>query len=216
MIVLSGCDSNDDEDDMPLEASTIENIAADPTAGRDPNTGAPISLNRFSFVSLRSGSIVLSYDNDTRTDSSSTSWDVGFQGTNVIFNGGDSGPGQGAAVILEQTFENVTEAPADDMFRTDGISTCRTSGGEPGPSFAVCPGSDTGWYNYNPMNNLISPLAGRTIVVRTADGKFAKMRILSYYRDNPPVSEITAETPSRYYTIEYVFQDDGSRNLAAQ
>lgn len=213
LTMFLGCDSNGDDDSPPLVANTIADIAADPTTGRDPVTGAPISLNQFAFVSLRTGGVVLTYDAASRADSASTSWDIAFQSTNIIFNGGSSGPGAGAAVILEQTFESVTEAPSDDMFRTDGISVCTTSSGDAGPPFAVCPGSDNGWYNYNPATNLISPLAGRTVVVRTADGRFAKVRILSYYQGNPPINEVTAQTPSRYYTIEYVFQEDGSRDL---
>jgi len=208
-----GCDSNDDEDSAPLQASTIQDIAADPVTGRDPVTGQPFSLNQYALVSLRSGAVVLPFDATNRGDSSSTSWDIGFQGTNIIFNGGASGPGEAAAVILEQPFESVTEAPADSEFRTDGTSICTTSSGDASAPLAVCAGSDNGWYNYNPATNLISPLAGRTIVVRTADGRFGKFRILSYYQGNPPITDVTAQTPSRYYSIEYVFQEDGSRRL---
>ncbi|MEM8486484.1 MAG: HmuY family protein [Bacteroidota bacterium] len=211
-VTLAACDSNSDDDPEPLQASLIQDIAADPTVGRDPVTGRPISLNQYAFVSLRDGNIVLTYDNTTRTDSASTNWDIAFQGTNIIFNGGNSGPGQGGAVILEQTFEEVIEAPADSEFRTDGVSVCSTDMGD-GAAFAVCPGSDNGWYNYNPASNLVSPLAGRTIAVRTADGRFAKFRILSYYQGNPAITDVTATTPSRFYTIEYVFRADGSRNL---
>jgi hypothetical protein len=119
----------------------------------------------------------------------------------------------GAALLLEEPFDSVLEAPSDEQFRTDGISICTTATGEPGPSYAVCPGSDNGWYHYNPATNVISPIAGRTLVVRTADGRFAKVRVLSYYHGNPPIDGVTAETPSRYYSIEYVFQEDGTRRL---
>ena len=211
-----GCDSNNDEDSQPLAASTIQDIAADPVTGRDPNTGQTISLNRYALVSLRTGSVVLPYDAVNRSDSSSTSWDIGFQGTSIIFNGGASGPGQGGAAIIEEPFVSVLEAPSDDEFRTDGTSICTTSTGETGAPLAICAGSDNGWYNYNPATNLVTPIAGRTIIVRTADGRFAKVRILSYYQGNPAIADVTPQTPSRYYSIEYVFQEDGSRSLESQ
>lgn len=209
--LVMGCDSNDSGDDGPLEAALMEDIAADPTAGRDPNTGAPLQTGRYTFVSLRTGEVVLSYDNPNRADSASIEWDLGFQGTNIIVNGGSSGPGEGAALLTEALFEEVEEAPADSELRVDGTATC-----EDGPALAICPGSGNGWYNYNPANNVISPIPGRTLIVRTADGRFAKVRLLSYYQGNPSPDEITPETPSRYFTLEYVFQDDGSRDLTSE
>lgn len=207
-VLVTGCDSSGSGDDGPLEAVMIEDIVADPTLGRDPNTGAPIQTSRYTLVSLRTGQVVLSYDNDNRADSASTEWDLGFQGTNIIVNGGTSGPGQGAALLMEALFDEVEEAPADGELRVDGTATC-----DGGPARAICPGSGTGWYNYNPALNLITPIPGRTLVVRTADGRYAKVRLLSYYQGNPSPDAITPETPSRYYTLEYVFQDDGSRDL---
>lgn len=209
-VFVMGCDSNGSDDDEPLEATLIEDIAADPTAGRDPNTGAPIQTGRYTLVSLRTGDVVLSYDDDNRADSASTAWDLGFQGTNIIVNGGTSGPGQGAALLMEALFDEVEEAPADSELRVDGTATC-----EDGPALAICPGSGSGWYNYNDANNVITPIPGRTLVVRTADGRYAKVRLLSYYEGNPSPDEITPTTPSRYYTLEYVFQDDGSHDLTS-
>lgn len=215
--IFAGCDSSSSNDDPePLTANTLSDVAADPTTGRDPATGAPISLGQYALISFRTGEVVLTYDAVTRTDSASTAWDIGLQGTNIIVNGGTSGPGQAAAVIVEDAFENVTEAPADSEFRIDGSAACTTSMGEAGLSFAICPGSGSGWYTYDPQNNLITPIPGRTIVVRTADGRYAKFRVLSYYEGNPAVADITETTPSRYYTIEYVFQEDGSKDLTNQ
>lgn len=217
LVAFAGCDSNSSDDDPePLTVNTVSDVAADPTTGRDPVTGAPISLGQYALISFRTGQVVLTYDAATRTDSASTAWDIGLQGTNIIVNGGTSGPGNAAAVIVEDVFERVTEAPEDTAFRVDGTADCTTSTGDPGPSFAICPGAGNGWYNYNPQNNLITPIPGRTIVVRTADGNYAKFRILSYYEGNPDVADITATTPSRYYTIEYVYQDDGSKALTTQ
>ena len=64
------------------------------------------------------------------------------------------------------------------------------------------------WYTYTgPPNHLILPTAGKILVIKTRDGKYAKVEILSYYKDAP--AEITPEiaaNDSRHYTFNYVFQ----------
>ena len=72
--------------------------------------------------------------------------------------------------------------------------------------------SDNGWYNYSSATNLIVPVAGRTIVLTTGDGDYAKVRILSYYQGNPATPDPQTDA-SRYYTFEYVVQPDGSRGF---
>ncbi|MEM6336268.1 MAG: hypothetical protein AAF752_06855, partial [Bacteroidota bacterium] len=111
-------------------------------------------------------------------------------------------------------FEDITEAPATLL--TDGNNQCPEiegfGGVRPGPPLAVCTGSGNGWYNYDAATNIVSPRAGRTIVFRTADQQlFGKMRILSYYQGAPAAP--TGDSPGRYYTFEYVLQEDGSREF---
>jgi len=74
---------------------------------------------------------------------------------------------------------------------------------------AIPTGSDNGWYNYDPSQLTIRPIPGKVIVLRTADNKFAKVEILSYYKDAPEViTEQIALNDLRYYTFNYVYQDD--------
>jgi hypothetical protein len=177
----------------PIRSETVADLPADPAAGRD-SLGQPIALNRFTFFSLRDGEVVLSYDDDSRADSNSTQWDLGFRGTEIIANGGDEGPGEGGLQIVSGAFEDVTEAPAE------------------GYAAALPPGSGNGWYNYNPGTFTVTPIPGRVLVVRTADGRYARVRILSYYRGNPDVIDPFTDA-DRYYTFDYVFQPDGSRSF---
>ncbi len=212
-LVLSACDSADpDPQPVALESETVVDLAADPTTGRNPSTGAPVQTGRYSLYSLRENRLVLSYAEADATirqrDSASTAWDIGFQGQRLIFNGGISGPGQAAAQIVDSTFAEVTVAPASGYVRDGENTACPT-----GP-LAVCFGSDNGWYNYNSALNLVTPLAGRTIVVRNADGAtYSKVRILNYYQGNPDPSTITPASVGRYYTFEFVYQPDGSRTF---
>jgi hypothetical protein len=192
---VAACDdAAPDGDPDPIQASLVEDLPADPATGRD-SLGQPVSSRRFTFFSLRDGEAVLAYDDDDRADSSSTTWDLGFRGTEVIANGGSNGPGDGGIQVVTGAFEDVTEAPAD------------------GYSPALPAGSDNGWYNYNPNTFTVTPIPGRVLAVRTADGRYAKVRILSYYRGNPDEIDPFVDE-DRYYTFEYVFQPDGGRSFA--
>ena len=191
-LVAAGCDSTEVQDDGPLTATRIDDLPADPSE-RDPATGQTNQTGRYTFFSLREGEVVLSYDDASRADSASTEWDLAFQGATIIANGGASGPGEGGLQVVADVFENVTEAPTSGY--VDAISS-------------------TDWYTYDPSTHLVAPTPGRTIVVRTADGRYAKLRILSYYQGAPAAPAFT--DPSRYYTFEYVFQEDGSRDLTSE
>ena len=219
MWLLSSCSNSVMEPDpVPLEVQMAEDIEADP-ATRDPVTGAPIANNMYTLYDLDTQSIVISSsDTDASqraADSTSTVWDIGFKGTTIIFNGGTSGPGQGTAQLLAEPFAEVSEAPTTGYLADGSNSSCpsvRTAAGTlPGSPLAICTGSDNGWYNYNGQSQLVTPIAGRTIVLTTGEGNYAKVRILSYYEGNPDPPDASA--PSRHYTFEFILQPDGSRNF---
>lgn len=195
-LLLAGCDDAivDDEPE-PIEAVLVENLPADPMTSVDPETGRPVGTGEFTFFSLRENRIV------PRADSATAEWDLAFRTTGILTNGGTSGPGDGGALIINLPFEEVREAPADSELRVDA---------EGDPAIPGIPG--VGWYNYNQQTHIITPIPGRTIVVRTADGRYAKLRILSYYKDAP---EEIGDAEPRYYTFEYVFQPDGSRTFGS-
>lgn len=197
LVLATGCEDDPvSETFPPPEALTVADLPADPNTEVDPNTGRPTgATGHFTLYSLREGEVV------PNADSASTAWDLAFRGTTILTNSGTSGPGEGGAVLLTQPFEAVLEAPAADAFEVDSTGAPATVSEEAGS-----------WYNYNPTTHIVTPVPGRTLVVRTADGRYAKVRILSYYKGNP--DEITTESASRYYTFDYVFQADGSRSFA--
>ncbi len=220
LLTLTACDSTDSADELaPLNVQTAVNVEADPTTGVDPNTGRPSGNNNlFTLYDLDAGEIVLSSFETDRTirerDSISTRWDIGFKGSTIIFNGGTSGPGEGSAQIVSETFASVALAPQSGYLRDGANTDCpsvSTPGGTfPGSPYAVCTGSENGWYSYD--GAVLTPRAGRTIALTTGDGNYAKLRILSYYKDSPTAP--TQQSPARYFTFEYVVQPDGSRNLS--
>ncbi|MGA0559487.1 HmuY family protein [Larkinella sp. VNQ87] len=181
---------------QPLRAQAspvqqVEDLPADP-ASNDPQSGRPLgATNRFTLFSLKEGKQV------PNLDSASGKWDLGFRATTLIINGGADRSGKGGAYIYNGTFESLDAVPDNATFAVDE---------SPG-KLAIPTGSGNGWYTYG--GGVIRPTENKVIVIRTADGKYAKVEILSYYKGGPdgPGSE------SRYYTFRYVYQPDGSKKL---
>jgi hypothetical protein len=171
----------------PAQRKTVVSLSA---TGSTSATGQPIPAKHYTFYSLAEGKEI------AYTDSNSTKWDVGFRGTTILVNGGTSGPGQGGAQVYSGLFADLATAP------TTGYAVDAASG------FAISTGSGKGWYTYDAATHLVSPIAGKVIVLRTATGKYAKLEVQSYYKDAPATPSAT--TPSGYYTFRYVYQPSGT------
>ena len=72
-------------------------------------------------------------------------------------------------------------------------------------ALAISTGSGNGWYTYNGQTHVISPTPGKILVFKTHDGLYAKIEILSYYKDSPANPNAFTD-PSRYYTFNYIYQ----------
>ena len=189
-LALTGCDStgaNETPPDKTLSLTTVENLPADPDTSS--SSGRPQGYDQFAFFDLQDSTVVLSSEAPNRSDSASTEWDIAFRSTDIIVNGGPNGPGDGAARVAKEAFQDVTDVTPDSLNHH----------------------SVEDWYTYNANgNHIIRPTAGRTLLVRTADGEaYAKIRILSYYKDAPD-NPAESDQPSRYYTFEYALQTDGT------
>jgi hypothetical protein len=175
--------------DVP--ADTIVGISAD---------GRPTGVGKFTFYSFENNAVV------ANSDSASTKWDIGVRGTTIITNGGTSGPGNGGAFIYVGTFVDLTVVPADSTFKVDAA-----------PNFAITATNNRGWYFYNAPVNLVTPLPGRVLVIRTATGKYAKVEILNYYKGgNTPAATDPNDVKTfsqRYYTFKFAYQADGTKSF---
>jgi hypothetical protein len=138
---------------------------------------------------------------------SDTDWDIAFRGTTLVVNGGSSSGivdapqrnGNAGAYLVEGIFDEITT-----------INTAAFVQDSP-MGLAIPTGSGNGWYTYDPTLLAIYPIPGKVIVLRTADNKFAKIEILSYYKDAPEViNEQIALNDLRYYTFNYIYQDDAN------
>jgi HmuY protein len=187
-LFLASCKKEEVAIVEPVKAETVKDLAADPTTVS--STGQPVSAGKYTFFSFKNGTL-------TTADSATTKWDLAFKGTTILTNGGSSGIGQGGASILSGIFDEIKIVPASTTFNQDSKTV-----------LAIPTGSGKVWYNYDAPTNIISPIAGKVFLIKTADGKYAKMEILSYYKGTPATP--TASSQSRYYTFRYVYQPDGT------
>jgi hypothetical protein len=191
LLGFTSCSNDDDVTQLlAVELETISNLHAPQTGGQ----GQPIG-GEFTKFDFSTGT----------TTTSETDWDIAFRGSTILVNGGASQgtsdeparTGNAAAYITSNTFAGVISVD-ESLFVQDSQS-----------ALAIPTGSDNSWYNYNSATFTISPLAGKILVFRTADDKYAKVEILSYY-ENAPATPDPFTDASRYFTFNYVYQpNDG-------
>lgn len=144
----------------------------------------------------------------------SNDWDIAFakeynsyispnNGTNAQ-SFGFGGPGRGAMLIVNQAYDAVKVAPSDEEFAVKRIDA---SGWDSG--------SGNGWYFYELHTHIAVPIKNRTYILRTADGKYAKLQLISMYK-GAPVTVSDLNWPAPYFTFRYYVQEDGSRNLSTK
>ena len=123
-------------------------------------------------------------DTIVAANANADNWDIAFSQTTIKTNE------KCKVLVLEQTdFASLLQAPESGYNSSSKIS----------------------WYNYNSANHQISPIPGVVLAFKTSNDKYAKMRVISYYKGNP--AEYTQESVSRYYTFEYAYQPNGSKNF---
>ncbi|WP_316816219.1 HmuY family protein [Pedobacter nyackensis] len=117
---------------------------------------------------------------------------------------GFGGPGKGAMMVVNQAYDDVKTAPSDAEFSSKGIDVAGWDSG-----------SGNGWYFYELNTHIAVPVKNRTYILRTAEGKYAKLQLVSMYKGAPAtVSDLN--WPSPYFTFRYYVQQDGSTNLSTK
>ena len=186
---------------VPVSAITVSNLAADTVTGLGVD-GRPQSAGTTTYYSLVDNKVIPS------TDAASTKWDVAFSSTKILVNSGTSGPGLGGAFVYVGLFDALKTIPADSNFATDNANAA---------SYAIPLGSGKAWYTYDGLTTLVSPIAGRVLVIRTANGKYAKIEIISYYKGGvtlPATASVNDKLfKQRYYTFRYAYQPNGSKTF---
>jgi len=197
VLLFVGCSTETVNSDDPT-AATYQ-----PTPPQPQAVGARLVGPIVYTVDARSRDVWMYFDfargsvvavQDPKTDS----WDLTFQRYVMKTNGGQTNPtGQGALLSLrERDFAAVTKVPDKAEFISDVHPKNRPSSYNPVLEK---------WFNYSYLANVLAPKP-LVYLVRTHDSKYAKMRLRSYYCTNQSAGCLT---------FEYVYQGDGSTNLAA-
>jgi hypothetical protein len=205
LLMLIACSKKNAGPDTEKGVSiTIKDLPGDTSASMQTGGTASFKNLYFSFVS---GTAVTISDADKTT----TQWDLAFTGSynsevyvnygGYKYNPGFNGPGQGAVIQIDKPFDQVTTAPSSAEF---DAATMTKIGWDAG--------SGAGWFFYSTDNHIAVPIRNRTFVLRTANGRFAKLELLNVYKGNPPVVT-DLFWPAPYFTFRYFVQQDGSNNL---
>jgi hypothetical protein len=180
---------------LSLRRPSVPTYAPTPLAPRDAGRAlvgpvlytvdatSPERWRRFSF---RLGSVI--------DEAGPLDWDLAFRRFQIIANGGPGFSGRGGAADLgEVAFAGVTMAPESGYQVTEGQSEPRN------PALAS-------WYRYGFFSHVLTPKP-HVWAVRLADGRYAKIEMVSYYCPGFQPGCVT---------FRYVFQGDGSRRLDAR
>ena len=173
--------------DEPLEVKTIKTDAKD--------------FATWTYYSIEKGGPV-----EIANPGNSLDWDIAFHRYDIRLNGGKSGVGKGEGIKLEETeLDKVTEAPAEGYVKDEegNIVIDYTTGN---PRTEVQPYSkEVVWLDF--MATGAGPSYTRhnnVFVIKTANGKYAKIKFLNYYDDRGKAGTVT---------WQYAIQQKGTRNL---
>lgn len=138
------------------------------------------------YFSFRLGSVVES--------AGATDWDLAFRRYQILANGGPQYAGTGGIVDLGTVgFEDVHAVPETGYQPNERTPDPRN------PAIAY-------WYRYGFFSHVLSPKP-HVWAVRTADGRYAKIELLSYY---------CARAEPGCLTFRYVYQGDGSTRVVRE
>ncbi|TDQ09781.1 HmuY family protein [Pedobacter metabolipauper] len=233
LLLFTSCSKSDDptpETEEPegsavpfYKLQRVENFAVETD---DANPTVPKGAAYFSLETKKE--TPLSYAKTAR-------WDIGFNGLYNSFLSGNSGvdpsnlgyggPGTGGIAIIEKPFNEVVDIPSDASFKLKGTIIGTDANGDFGEG--------TGWYLYDFGGGLMSDqrydkqhvayalsepltmtdgkkLTARTIVIRTAKGNYAKVKMISCYKNALTPDQWFRTTPHMFFTFEYVIVPKGS------
>jgi hypothetical protein len=194
-LLFTSCEKNSpeeifwwhDADIVELDASNYELSIIDTSATGD--------FIKFSFSE---GDIV-----------TNENWDVAFRGTTLIVNGGEKAnidqpdrTGNAAVYIDIGSMSQINSVDTNRLLQ-DNSSGSAILKNIMIDDLGV---SGQGWASYSFGTHLFSPRAGRILVFRTHNNKYAKMEIIYFYDSLNPVT--SDGDIGGFYTFNYVYQSD--------
>jgi hypothetical protein len=114
-VLFASCSKDEVPAPVTVQTKTVSNLQADTIIGIG-STGQPYGSGKYTLYSLESSSTI------ANTDSTTSKWDIGFRGTTIITNSGNSGPVPEVR-LYTRNFCDLAQIPTDSTFRTDNAPT---------------------------------------------------------------------------------------------
>ena len=132
-----------------------------------------------------------------------TDWDIAFHRQNVRTNSGTSGDGKGGVMMLETAdFNTVKEVGANNFtVDVDGEEIMKSAKMPPEKVKSSLNKEVDKWYAYNHDTKVWSLTKKNVFIVKTADGKYAKVQFVNCLND---------ENKSGFISFKYAYQKDGT------
>lgn len=233
----SSCSKSNDPDqdiDVPTDEKMFNRLITVSNFGESlPEGTKPDSEQEPIFFSLEQNKAI------DQTLKRTNRWDISFSSVYRSYIGGNNGsnknnfgfggPGLGAVLLVNKKFEEVIDIPTNGNFSTLSVAF--------GPDENGDIGDGIGWYLYD-FNGLLvrdgqfdnqhiayaldkelvittangtkKTVEPRTIIVRTAKGHYAKIRIRSLYKNELDRDKWKRKTEKPFFTFDYVLAKAGS------
>lgn len=225
-VVMSATACSKNEDSPPVDTIsynkliTVSNFNGDTTTSK---TLIYFSLEKQSAASPKEAAL------------KTGDWDIAFGGAaNTTISGnfganteenttyGKGGPGLGGVALVNKPWNEVTKVPEGIVFSTKsggvGLDSASSHNASAVSGWAVYDASGImrtikgiGGNNAATQKHTVWSRPDRTIIVRTASGLYAKLRIISMYKDAPAEPEQTSPMP--FVKFEYVIAARGTMDF---
>ena len=194
-LLFTSCEKTLNKDVIAKDVITFVELDASQYTVNQLDSSLTGKYEKFSF----SEGDTVSHDN----------WDVAFKGSTIIINGGESYEqdqpnrvGDAAVYIATGVMSDVRAVDVSKFSQDDTT----------GPAIIDDLGiSGQGWASYDMGTHILSPIAGRILVFRTHDNKYAKMEIIYFY-DSPEPQPLEGDYGG-FYTFNYVYQSEEEINF---
>jgi hypothetical protein len=197
---------SDDDDESPLAIEKEVEVEA-------------TAFDKWTYFSFKTGKVVgTSGVEETREE---MDWDIAFHRYDIRTNSGTSGSGKGGAYLAEDKiaktgWDALTSAPttgyvADGTIKVITQYAPETLKADVSGSKVITGGPDNlpaTWCTFEPGSN--GPVYGITnqiFVVKTAEGKYAKVWLKAYQK------LVGGRKLGGHITMKYAYQEDGSTKL---
>lgn len=182
--LASSCGNKDKDDDTNRNGKNPANIKS--------CTVDATSFATWSYFSFEEGKVV-----EVSDYAHDETWDMGFHRTDVRLNGGASGKGRGAGLETTTTkLSDITSVPSEGFVEdvmNDEIVVAMP------PKYETQPMNEeiSKWASLD-MSSMppIVSLSGKVYIVRTAKGKYAKVKFIDFTND---------KGKNGYVTFQYIY-----------